>query len=106
MALAASLVMAGCAREDASPTEQACNRLAAIGRRTASEGELPVAVYREEFAAAWTEAARDPNSPIAAPIDRVIGIVDASPNGYLLPADQQHLIDQLGQVARMCEGLG
>jgi hypothetical protein len=99
---AASLLSSACSTDDASPTDRACDRLVALGNRTLREGELAVSEYREEFAAAWTDAAQDPQSPIADPIDRSLGIIDQSGNGYLLPAAEQQLTDQIGQIVQAC----
>lgn len=91
----------GCAEDEASPTEQACDRLLSIRNRVDLDtASLPV--IREEFAAAWNDAARDPQSPVSGPIDRVIGLFDSNTTGYLLPADRQHLANQLTQIARAC----
>ena len=95
------LSIGGCAKDEASPTEQACDRLLSIRNRVDLDtASLPV--IREEFASAWNDAARDPQSPVSDPIDRVIGLIDSNTTGYLLPADRQHMVNQLSQIAQAC----
>ena len=98
----ATVVLVGCGGEDASPTEKACERVVDLAQRTSEQGELSVAEYRAGLSEAWQEAAKEPNSPIAGPLDGSMAIIDRSTSGYLTGMDSQSLMAQFDTIAAAC----